>query len=146
MNILKRLFKEKPTAIPFHQGFDLTGLPIITLHQKDRKLNFLLDTGSTHNIIDAGMLDTITYKKIDDKGSISGLAGVSKEAGMCIIPFSYKKSNYMAGFLSCDMASAFGHIKETSGVNLHGLLGSDFFHRFHYVLDFAELIAYSKNQ
>ena len=42
------------------------------------------------------------------------------------------------------MSDAFGHIKKDTGVTVHGIIGSLFFNEFKYVLDFDELIAYSK--
>jgi hypothetical protein len=42
------------------------------------------------------------------------------------------------------MKEAFGHMKQDTGVTLHGIIGSKFFNKFKYVLDFDELIAYSK--
>ena len=43
-----------------------------------------------------------------------------------------------------DMTAAFGSIKKETGVTIHGILGAKFFNEFKYVLDFKELIAYSK--
>ena len=43
------------------------------------------------------------------------------------------------------MKEAFGNIKKETGVTIHGILGSDFFTRYKYVLDFDKLIFYKKS-
>lgn len=143
--LLNFLLPQRKDIIPFHQGFDLTGLPVVTLYQGDKKLNFLLDTGATLSIIDSNIIDTLNYKPINEGGTIlSGIEGKPKNVNSCIVEFSYKNTNYETVFLSYDMSPSFSRIKNNSGVTLHGILGSEFFRRFQYILDFAELTAYSK--
>ena len=46
---ISKLFDIHPDAMSFKQGMDLTGIPVCTFNQGDKKLNFILDTGSTDN-------------------------------------------------------------------------------------------------
>ena len=57
---------------------------------------------------------------------------------------SYKDKDYEYPYVMQDMKAAFGSIKKETGVTIHGILGAKFFNEFKYVLDFKELIAYSK--
>ena len=43
-----------------------------------------------------------------------------------------------------NMSEAFGFIKKESGVQIHGILGSLFFQKYKYILDFDSLKAYIK--
>lgn len=142
--ILKSLFNHKPDALPFKQGLDLTGLPIVTFYQGDKRLNFLLDTGSNNNIIHKEILKDIKYTPLNKCSDLYGVEGNKQTAKFCNITISYKDSNYEYEYLICDMSNAFGNIKSETGVTLHGIIGSGFFHKFQYILDFKDLIAYSR--
>lgn len=138
------LFLPNKNAISFQQGFDLTELPIVTFNQGKNKYNFILDTGANNNIIDARILDKIKHEKYNVKTTLMGMEGNNSIVDVCTITLSYKDSNFSYGYLIKDMSGPFDLLKKEYGVNIHGILGSKFFHEFQYVLDFAELIAYSK--
>lgn len=141
--LFKKLFKNS-SEISFKQGFELTDLPVVTLYQGEKKFNFLLDTGSNNSIIDGNILNQIEHTKCEEKSSVYGMEGNKQEVSICEIELSYKDMHYRYAYLVCDMKNAFDSIKQDTGVNLHGIIGSRFFNKFKYVLDFDELIAYSK--
>lgn len=141
--LLRKLFKDN--SISFKQGFELTEMPIITLYQGDKKFNFLLDTGATQSIIDGNILDTIDHTVVNKKSTVYGFEGNPKEVSICKITLSYKDKDYEYEYLTCDMKNSFDNLKKETGVTLHGIIGSKFFNEFKYVLDFDELIAYSKS-
>lgn len=144
--IWNKLFsKESPEeAISFQQGFDLTGLPIITLTQGDTKLNFLLDTGSTSCIIEVDVARNLKCEPLEKYDYLTGAEGVTKVVQHCKIPLSYKDKDCTYKFLVNDLKTVFERIKQQHGVTLHGIIGSNFFNEYKYVLDFDEMIAYSK--
>jgi hypothetical protein len=145
--MIKKLFNKlfgKIEKISFQQAFDLTEMPIITLYQGEKKFNFLLDTGSNNSIIDSNILDQIERKIINEKSSLFGMEGNVKEVSMCKIILSYKDKEYEYKYLIQDMKAPFDNIKNSTGVTLHGIIGSNFFNEYKYILDFNELVAYSK--
>lgn len=141
--LFRKLFKKR-TIISFKQGFDLTDMPVITLYQGEKRFNFLLDTGSNHSIIDLNILDEIEHEKTEEVTGLFGMEGHTKESCVCRISLYYKEKEYNFPYLIADMKEAFTKIKQETGVTLHGLIGSKFFNKYKYVLDFDELIAYSK--
>ena len=140
---LNKLFG-KPDVMSFKAGFDLTDMPVITLYQGDKKFNFLLDTGSTDSIIDSNILKEIDYKVKNTVSNLFGMEGQTKQVKSCEITLYFGNKGYTYNYLINDMSQAFGQIKDSTGVNLHGIIGSKFFNKFKYILDFDELIAYSK--
>ena len=42
------------------------------------------------------------------------------------------------------MQNTIDQVKAESGVNMVGIIGNEFFRKYKYVLDFDELVAYSK--
>ena len=143
--ILNKIFNTNPRAISFQQGLDLTGLPICTFNQGDKKYNFILDTGSDVSIIDFNVLSQIKHNKIEGaEGSVYGMEGNRSKVSVCSIALSYKDNIYEDNYLVCDMKTAFSKLKKDHGVTVHGLIGSRFFCKYQYLLDFKELIAYSQ--
>ena len=145
--MIKKLINKilgKHNEISFKAGFDLTDMPVITLYQGDKKFNFLLDTGSTDSIIDSNILKEINYKVKNTVSNLFGMEGQTKQVRSCEITLYFGNKGYTYDYLINDMSQAFGQIKDSTGVNLHGIIGSKFFNKFKYVLDFDELIAYSK--
>lgn len=134
-----------PNSISFWETFKLTGLPIITLTQGNKNLNFIFDSGSDHNIIDQSILSSLDHQLLNVDGSVFGVNGKLDKTKVCSITLSHKDKEYPANYLVCDMSGSVKRLKDLYGVNVHGLIGTEFFHKYQYVLDFKELIAYSRS-
>lgn len=142
--IIHKFLNIHPDAMSFQNSMDLAELPVVTFHQGDKKINFLLDTGSNNCIIDSNILKNIDHKMLDVETNILGLEGNAQKTGVCTIKMTYKDKGYEYPYVIQDMSAAFNSIKKETGVTVNGMLGSKFFNEFKYVLDFDELIAYSK--
>lgn len=128
----------------FKESMDLTELPVITFHNNGNKLNFLLDTGANKCVINKSIISNLDYTKINKTASVYGMDGNSVDVSFISMNFSYKKKIYSSEFQVIDMQAAFDNIKKESGVTVNGIIGSAFFEKYKYVLDFSELIVYSK--
>lgn len=133
--------KEK-TKISFKEGLDLTELPIVTFKQGDKKLHFLLDTGSNISYIDSGVVKNLEVEDLKAISNTSGVGGASIETKHYNIKIGYKDQEFIEEFGALDLEPAFSSIEKEGGIKLHGILGSRFFEKYKYVLDFRELIAY----
>nr|DAD82307.1 MAG TPA: Nonstructural protein 4, aspartic protease, cytoplasmic, HYDROLASE.25A [CrAss-like virus sp. ctcfK29]DAG88047.1 MAG TPA: Nonstructural protein 4, aspartic protease, cytoplasmic, HYDROLASE.25A [Crassvirales sp.]DAG91627.1 MAG TPA: Nonstructural protein 4, aspartic protease, cytoplasmic, HYDROLASE.25A [Crassvirales sp.] len=142
--IIHKFLNIHPDAMSFQNSMDLAELPVVTFRQGDKKINFLLDTGSNNCVIDSNILKSIDHKMLDVETNILGLEGNAQKTGVCTIKMSYKDKEYEYPYVIQDMSAAFDSIKKETGVTVNGMLGSKFFNEFKYVLDFDELIAYSK--
>lgn len=143
-NIINKMCPQDKGKISFKSAMDLCSLPVVTFYQGEQKLNFLLDTGSNDSIIDSTILKKVKHAKSDHTSLLFGLEGQAKEVSICKITLEYNTKEYVYDYLIKDMSAPFGTIKKQTGVVIHGIIGSSFFNKFKYVLDFAELIAYSK--
>lgn len=128
----------------FKESMDLTELPVVTFYNRDKKLNFLLDTGANMCVINSKILDSLCYESSEVKGTVHGMEGNTINVDYISMEFTYKSKSYKSIFQVIDMQEAFDKVKQESGVTIHGILGSKFFEEYKYVLDFSELIAYSK--
>lgn len=130
---------------PLTYGFLKTGLPLIIVEVFNHKLCFLLDTGSNKNIIDKRI-----YNHFIDKlpvqtntGSLLSLGGKSGESIEIEIPFKFEQISYCEPFLCTGEISSFDEIKMDSGVQIHGILGSQFFLKHDWIIDFEKRMVYT---
>jgi hypothetical protein len=134
----------KKDVMSFREAMDLTNLPIVTFYQGDKKFNFLLDTGASLSVINQAALNSVEHSILEGNGTLFGVDGVKREVSYASINLTYKNNNYSETFQVLDIQNAIDQIKAESGVNMIGILGSEFFRKYRYILDFNELIAYSK--
>ena len=130
----------------FRQGFTSPNVPLVTVHQGDKELIFLLDTGSEYNVIDKNALDFIEHKIIEDKNmpvTMSGVGG-KVEVSACSIAFRCGDEDYEENFSINDLSEALKMLKAETGVIMHGIIGSRFMMEHNIVLDYHKLIAYTK--
>lgn len=144
VNAYEDIKRRNKLKMSFKEALDLVELPIVTFLNKGIKLNFLLDTGSSQSIINESMLPSLDTKKSEDSMIIVGVEGNKVSSDLCTMKVGYKDQEFAHTFAIKDLDEAFGVVKQESGVQIHGILGSDFLQKYKYVLDFKELIAYPK--
>lgn len=133
------------TSIPFKESIDLINLPIVTFVNNNVKLHFLLDTGSDDSYINIDVLDKLVVKKSYNvkRDIVTGNGSISSSQ-IVLMDISYKKQCFENAFVVSDMGEAFDAATGASGIKIHGILGSIFFAKYKYVLDYMKLEAYSK--
>lgn len=143
-NTINDIRKRNNSKISFKEAMDLVELPVVTFYNGDTKLNFLLDTGSNVSYINSSIIPLLVHEKTDKEMDTIGIEGNKVSNQFCKMPVTYKNQVFEEEFSIADLDEAFNVIKQESGVQIHGILGSKFFERYKYVIDFKELIAYIK--
>lgn len=143
-NTIDDMRKRNNSKISFKEAMDLVELPVVTFYNGDKKLNFLLDTGSNVSYINSSIIPLLDHEKTDKEMNIIGIEGNKVSSQFCKMSVTYKNQVFEEEFSITDLDEAFSVVKQESGVQIHGILGSKFFERYRYVLDFKELIAYIK--
>lgn len=141
-NTIDDMRKRNNSKISFKEAMDLVELPVVTFYNGDKKLNFLLDTGSNVSYINSSIIPLFDHEKIDKEMNTIGIEGNKVSNQFCKMSVTYKNQVFEEEFSIADLDEAFSVVKQESGVQIHGILGSKFFERYKYVLDFKELIAY----
>ena len=131
-------------TVSFKQGFISPNIPIATFSQGDKRLNFLLDSGSENNVIDKKALVGISHKIIEGASTTLTGVGGSSNTEICELTFKCGEDEYTEEFLVTDMSQAFGMIEDCHSIVLHGIIGSTFLRKNNIILDFKNLAAYSK--
>lgn len=129
--------------IPFKESMDLINLPVVTFINNNTKLHFLLDTGSDDSFITSSVVDLLDIKSNDSKiSNIQTGGGIISSRGRVTLDISYLDSSYENTFIVSDLDSSFKNIADSRGIQVHGIIGSLFFRRYGYKLDFKKLAAY----
>lgn len=126
----------------YHLSFGLhkAKLPIIFIEIKEQYLCFILDTGSTCSLIDSTVVE---YFKdiVEPVGDyyISGIEGTKHKVDMITLPFNFEGQVYKPKFCVKPLLDTFKGIEDESGIQVHGLLGTDFLLENKWIIDFNEL-------
>ena len=144
INTIDDIRKRNNSKISFKEAMDLVELPVVTFYNGDTKLNFLLDTGSNVSYINSSIIPLLVHEKTDKEMNTIGIEGNKVSNQFCKMSVTYKNQVFEEEFSIADLDEAFSVVKQESGVQIHGILGSKFFERYKYVLDFKELTAYIK--
>lgn len=134
--------KKKNSEISFREAMDLAELPVITFYNGDRKINFLLDTGSNISYLNKSIVPSLVVESTGEESNIIGIEGNKVNCKICKMIIRRKNQEFEEEFSIADLDKAFRVVKEESGVQMHGILGSRFFEKYKYVLDFKDYIAY----
>lgn len=128
----------------FIESLNLTGLPIITFRNNGNPVNMVLDTGSNVCIINYAVLPELQHEVIEDLNSgVIGLGGEKEQGKVVCVPLHYKDWEFDFDCWAMDMSDTVNSMKQEYGVTIHGILGTGFFTKYKYVLDFNEMVAYS---
>lgn len=145
-----KLKKRKIHEFSFKESLDLTNIPIITFYCGNKKLNFIVDTGSTYSHISKEVANTLPkdlISEIDSGDAIStlGFTGDREIQNSILIDLKYKDSEYPTEiYISDGLSKVFEDLKVNEGITLHGVLGNNFLNTYDYIIDFKEYIMYSK--
>lgn len=126
----------------YHLSFGLhkAKLPIIPIEIKEQYLCFILDTGSTCSLIDSTVVE---YFKdiVEPVGDycISGIEGTKHKVDIVALPFNFEGQIYKPKFCVKPLLDAFKSIENESGIQVQGLLGTDFLLENKWILNFNKL-------
>lgn len=139
-----KLNKEK-TKMSIKESLDLAQIPVVTFQNGNIKLNFVLDSGGSHSHISKSAAKKLIGTPIKTDYTYTTSTGPDTTSEMIESVLRYKDEEFKVNlFINEGLDTSFKEVKRNCGVQLHGILGSDFLKEHKYVLDFAELVAYHK--
>lgn len=141
--VYTKYFKQRD-FMSFRESLALVELPIVTFRQGDKKLNFILDTGANRSIINKDDEATIISEDTGLNSKVLGIEGSVSHVSLKNIKFTYKNKEFEDTFQVLDISKTVNAYKAKKGVIIHGLIGNGFMQKYKYVLDFKEMVAYSK--
>ncbi len=132
---------------PLSYGLNKAKLPIIMVKVEDKYLCFILDTGSTCCLIDSNVVEYFKdiVEPIGDY-SINGIDGTMHKVDMITLPFTFEGLTYKPKFCVKSLLDAFKCIEIESGIQVHGLLGTDFMLENKWLIDFNKYGIYDERK
>ena len=128
------------------EDFDKSGIPIIKVKIKGKDYKFMLDSGANVNVIDSRLLEEIKEENTEIQASngMTVASGDMNAGGVMPLTFKHKNKTFTEDFELLDMSDAFNSIAQRDGVELHGILGSKFFNKHKWSIDFEDLVIWIK--
>lgn len=133
--------KEKEHFYRFSETFDKSNILISTFENNNKKLNFIIDTGSNLSHIDASCLKYIDCKclKTDETNIVYGLGDIAMTVNNIYnISLTFNDDMFNEDFLISNMSESSKQFKEKFGIELHGLLGTPFLIKYNYIINFKD--------
>ena len=127
---------------PLTFGLQKTGLPLIVTSGKLKNLCFLIDTGATHNVLFTYVYEHFKseFKLLSEKQNIMGIEGHCKETPIIEATFDFEGSEYTSTFSVFDATEAIARVQQETGVQIHGILSTDFLIQNKWIINFDKLI------
>ena len=131
---------------PLHTGLVKAGMPLIISSKGPNKeiknLCFLIDTGSTHNILFSYVYEFVKddIKPLNTQHNLMGFEGKSQQGKMVEVNLSFEEKDYKIPMVIIDANAAMGKIHKDCGIQIHGILGMSFLLEHHWTLDFKNYI------
>ncbi len=117
----------------------LTHLPIIEVEVLNRHLSFIIDTGSTNSLLDAGIASSLEeVMHYTGKHKLQGIEGNAILSSQGSLPLTFCGKEYQQTFCIMPLQAPFEAIKNDTGIEVHGILGTDFLLANKWVVDFEE--------
>jgi len=127
-------------SFPLGLGLSKTRLPLIPVQFGKCDLCFLIDTGSTHNILFDFVYQyfKLEFMLFKEKQNVIGIEGKYKEALITEATFSFEGIGYTSSFLVLDASNAIAQVQHETGIQIHGVLGTQFLIDNEWIIDFEE--------
>lgn len=122
-------------------GLQKSGLPLILTSGKLKNLCFLIDTGSTHNILFNFVYNHFKdeFKSLSKNQPIMGIEGHYKETPTIEATFNFEGQDYTSTFSVLDASEAIQQLQDKTELQIHGVLGVPFFIENKWIVDFEKL-------
>lgn len=129
---------------PLIFGLQKVGLPLILTSSKLKNLCFLIDTGSTHNVLFDFVYNHFKdeFKLLEGAHRTMGIEGHYKETPIIEATFNFEGIDYTSTFSVLDASEAIKQVQEETGIQIHGVLGIPFLMENKWIIDFNKFIIY----
>ena len=123
-----------------------TSIPFIKVKHNNISFNLVIDTGCTTSCIDKEVLDLLVHNVTNQAtdGIIYADGSSDDKVQIVEIPITIGDQEYVEQFNAVNFRAMSQQVKDTFGITIRGLLGSEFLYKHSLILDFDKhLIRYT---
>ncbi len=144
MNFIWDVLKYR-NVLSFKESLDATGVPIVTLISGSKKLNFVIDSGASMTTISKNDLKSCSYEETGTVMDSIGVEGNEKTTSIVNLKLKGENGIFETEALITDFDPIKQWCLENHGIEVHGLMGTNFLAKYNYILDFSKSAFYTKN-
>jgi hypothetical protein len=128
-------------TFPFEESMDTVKLPIISFEHKGKIVNFIIDSGSTHSIIEKNYIEEFEYMTATNaKGYVRGINGEKVETTLARVEL-VKNGHIFSDVFQVLPVPTLKIQEQKHGIKIHGLLGSQFLKKYRFLINYKYLNA-----
>lgn len=127
---------------PIHCGLEKAGLPLILTTDNPKNLCFLIDTGSTNDVIFDFVYEHFKdyFTQTAESKNVMGIDGLLKPTIIVNADLQFDDLRYKAPFAVLEANDAIIQVQAETGIQIHGVLGVPFLLENKCLIDFDKLI------
>lgn len=127
---------------PIHYGLEKAGLPLILTTDNPKNLCFLIDTGSTNDVIFDFVYEHFKdyFTQTAKSKNVMGIDGLLKTTIIVNADLQFDDLRYKAPFAVLEANDAIIQVQAETGIQIHGVLGVPFLLENKCLIDFDKLI------
>lgn len=127
----------------FESYFRKCGFPIVPLKIDNKMCFFLVDTGSSLNLIKKTFIDELSedIEIIENQNQIHTAAGIV-QSQLINFNIEYKSRKYKQEEFNIAELNVFEYHKDYYGYNIVGIIGSPFMKKYNWIINFDKMNIY----
>lgn len=131
---------------PIYFGLEKAGLPLILTTDNPKNLCFLIDTGSTRDVIFDFVYQHFKdyFTLTDESQNIMGIDGSLKSSFIVNADLQFDDVRYKAPFAVLEANEAIAQVQAETSIQIHGVLGIPFLMENKCLMDFDKLTIQNK--
>lgn len=135
-------YKHYRMRFPLNFGLEKIGLPLILTSGRKKNVCFLIDTGSTHNMLFSFVYEHFKddFRIIEENQETMGIESRFQESITVEGTFNFEGTEYTSTFAVVKANDMITQLQEDTGVQLHGILGIPFLKENKWKIDFEKMI------
>lgn len=138
------LSKDKPDYVfSFEDTMGIHKVPVISFEHKGKIVNFIIDSGASHSVINKSSLNEFDFRLIENvEGKVYGVEGNAIETNLAYITLEKNGHKFQDIFQVMEVPGL-SKIKKDHNVEIHGFLGSQFLKKYQFLINYRHLNAYT---
>lgn len=133
-----RFYRKMSVAMSFKDIFKKIDIPGVTLYNNGKPFTFIIDTGSSHCVIDKRVIDELKYVPLSNSGTIYGIDGKKVPSSLVMLELTRDNYNMIDNFQVLEMPAFDNLNDEDKDVKIAGILGGTFLNKYGFIVNYKD--------